>query len=193
MTKRWKMAIIASLLLAGAAMAQPYGMGPGHGGYGPGPGYGMGPGFGGGYGMGPGRGEGYGPGYGMGPGMMDGYGPGWGMGPGMMGGYGGGPGRGPGAWGDRGLAQLDLSADQRQKIGEIEAEAVKAMWGLMGTMHEQRYRLGSAGPQDEEAARKAFDAMTETRKAMFELQLQARKRIDAVLTPEQRDQLRKGG
>jgi len=122
--------------------------------------------------------------------MMDGYGPGWGMGPGMMGGYGGG--RGPGAWGG-GLAQLDLSADQRKKIGDIEAETAKAMWALMGTMHEQRYRLGSAGPQDEEAARKAFDAMSETRKAMFELQLQARKRIDAVLTPEQREQLRKAG
>lgn len=190
MTKRWKMAVIAGLLLAGTAMAQPYGMGPGYGG-----GYGMGPGYGGGYGMGPGYGGGYGGGYGpgngMGPGMMDGYGPGWGMGPGMMGGYG--PGRGAGAWGRGGLAQLDLSADQRKKIGEIEGETARAMWALMGTMHEQRYRMNGAEPLDEDAARKAFDAMTEARKAMFELQLQARKRIDAVLTPEQRDQLRKGG
>jgi Spy/CpxP family protein refolding chaperone len=47
------------------------------------------------------------------------------------------------------------------------------------------------GPLDEAAARKAFQAMSETRQAMFELQLEARKKIDAVLTPEQREQLQR--
>jgi len=44
---------------------------------------------------------------------------------------------------------------------------------------------------DEGDARKAYETMAETRKAMFEKQLEARKRIDALLTDEQRAQLRK--
>jgi len=64
----------------------------------------------------------------------------------------------------------------------------------MGAMHEQGYHMhGMFGPGalDEAAARKAFQAMAETQKAMFEMQLEARKKIDAVLTPEQREQLRR--
>jgi Spy/CpxP family protein refolding chaperone len=149
------------LLLSAAAMAQPYGMGPGMMGGGPG-GYGHG---------------GYGMGYGMGPGM------GYGMGPGMM-------------WGNAGnaYAGLDLSAEQRKQIAEIEQEASRAMWQQMGAMHEQGYRMNGmcgAGPLDEDAARKSFQAMTDARKAMFETQLQARKKIDAVLTGEQRERLRR--
>ena len=77
--------------VAGAAVAQPSG-------YGPGMMYGNGPG------------GGYGPGY-MGPGMMygggpgGGYGPGW-MGPGMMYGYGG------GGWGLQQQGNLNLTVDQ---------------------------------------------------------------------------------
>ena len=159
--------VAASLVLASAAMAQPYGMG----GYGPG--YGMGPGMMGGYG-GPG-------GYGMGPGMMWGYGgrSGYGMGPGMIWGFGG-----------DAYAGLNLSAEQRQKIADIQEETAKAMWQLMGTMHQQGYQMYGPGAQDEEAARKAYEQMSATQKAMFDLQLEARKEIDAVLTKEQREQLR---
>ena len=154
--------LAASLLVAGLAAAQPYGMGPG---------------MMGGYGYGPSAG------YGMGPGMMAAPG-GYGMGPGMMGG------------GFRGeaYAGLDLTAEQRQKIAAIEQATAKAQWQLMGTMHEQSYVMhgnGGAGALDEAAARKSFDAMTEARKAMFELQIDARKKIDAVLTPQQREQLRR--
>src|SRR5574337_1213245 len=144
--KRATLAAAASLLVAGVAAAQPYGMWPGA----------MG-GNGGGYGCG--------------------------MGPGMMGGYGG-----------DAYAGLDLSPEQRQKIADIQQEAAKAMWQLMGTMHEQRYHMyGMFGPgaPDEQSARKAFESMTATRKAMFELQLSARKKIDAVLTDDQRAQLRR--
>lgn len=154
----------ASLLVAGVVVAQPFGMGPGYGG-----GYGMGPAMmGGGYGPGPGMMGGYGPG---------GYGPGgYGMGPGARGGYGG------------AFAGLNLSAEQRKQIADIQESTSKAMWQLMGTMHEQGYAMNGAA--DDAAARKAYDAMSETRKAMFELRLQARKQIDAVLTAQQRDQLR---
>jgi len=136
--------------------------------------------------------------YGMGPGMMNGYGPGagYGMGAGFMagpGGHGMGPGM-MGSFGGEAYVGLELSPEQRNKIAEIQQATAKAQWQLMGAMHEQGYRMhGIAGPGafDEAAARKSFDAMTETRKAMFEIQVEARKKFDAVLTPQQREQLRR--
>lgn len=130
--------------------------------------------------------------YGMGGGMMGGYGAGsgmmggpggYGMGPGMMGGYLG-----------EAYAGLDLSPEQRKKSADIQQETAKAQWQLMGSMHQQGYHMyGMFGPGalDEAAARKAFQTMTETQKAMFEMRLEARKKIDAVLTNEQREQVRR--
>lgn len=172
--KRAVMVAAAGALVAVAAGAQPNGSGYGMGGYG------MGPGMMGGYG----NGYGAGGGYGMGPGMMGGYGGGYGygMGPGMM-------------WGqNQAFADLKLSAEQRKKIDDIQEETFKAMWQLMGTMHQQGYHMhawAGPGPLDEAAARKAYEQMAATQKSMFELQLGARKKIDALLTPEQREQLRK--
>lgn len=156
--------VAAGVLVAGLVAAQPYGMGSG---------------MMGGYGYGPGTGYGYGYGNGMGPGFMGGPG---GHGMGMMSGFGG-----------DAYAGLKLTPEQRSQIAEIQQSTAKARWQLMGAMHEQGYGMyGNGGPGafDEAAARKSFDAMTETRKAMFELQLDARKKIDALLTPEQREQLR---
>ncbi|HJV62856.1 MAG TPA: Spy/CpxP family protein refolding chaperone [Albitalea sp.] len=131
--------------------------------------------------------------FGMGPGMMGGDG-GYGMGPGMMGsGYGMGPGMMGGYAGDA-YAGLNLTPEQRRKIADIQQETSKAMWQLMGTMHQQGYHMRDIfgpGPLDEASARKAFQTMTETQKAMFELRLDARKRIDAVLTKDQREQLQR--
>ena len=111
----------------------------------------------------------------MGPGMMGGYGPGgYGMGRGMMGGYG---------WG--GYGGLNLNDEQRAKIAAIQEESSRKQWELVGKMHEQRHQLyefDSSGKVDESAARKA----------MFEISLDVRKRIDAVLTKEQREQLQSG-
>lgn len=171
--KHTSMALIGGLplLLAASAWSQPSGMGSGmmDGGYG---GYGYDHG---GCGM-------------MGPGMMgnDGWGPGYGrggmMGPGMMGGYG------------RGYVP-DLTNEQRAKIAEIEKEFGRKQWDLMGKMHEQGIFPGGAyqgGKFDEQAARKAYDAMADLRKQMFENSLQERKSIDGVLTPQQREQQRRG-
>jgi Spy/CpxP family protein refolding chaperone len=175
--KRKLLAASAAVLLgtATAACSQPYGgMGPGMmGGYGQG---------GQGYGQGQGYGPGFGPGYGMGPGMMGGYG-GYGMGPGMMGGYGG-YGYGP-----------DLNAEQRAKISEIQQEFAQKHWESMGSMHRQggpMYEAFGPGSFDEKAARKAYETMAEAQKQMFEASLQMRKKIDAVLTPEQREQMARG-
>jgi Spy/CpxP family protein refolding chaperone len=129
---------------------------------------------------------------GMGPGMMGGYGGGYGMGPGMMGGsYGAGPGMMFG-YTDDAYAGLDLTPAQQKTIAGIQEQASKAMWQLMGTMHGQGYHMQGMfgpGPVDEAAARKSFQTMAETQKAMFELQLDARKKIDAELTKDQRDKL----
>jgi len=120
-----------------------------------------------GYGLGPGMmGGGYGPGHGMGPGM----------GPGMMGGYG------------PGYAALNLTDEQRKKIDAIQEDVWRKQGELMGAMHAQAYRMHDFGKADD-AARKAFDEMAVAHKQMFETQLEARKRIDAVLTAEQRKQL----
>ena len=176
--KRKLIAAAASMLLAASAWSQPYGMGPGMmGGYGPG---GYGPG---GYGMGPGMMGGYGPGgYGMGPGMMGGYGGGYGMGPGTMGGYGG------------GYGIPDLTSEQRAKIAQIQDEFGRRQWELMDRMHQQ-WGTGDVyrdGVLDEKAARKAYEVMAEARKQMFENSLEAQKRIDAALTKQQREQMRRG-
>jgi Spy/CpxP family protein refolding chaperone len=178
-----------------AVFAQPggygYGMGPGMmGGWG----YGMGPGmmygYGGGYG-------GYGPGYGMGPGMMGGYG-GYGIGPGMMYGYGGpGSGTGPGygyrgGYGSRGWgAGLNLTEEQRGKIGKIQQDLRSKQWDLMGKMQDEYSRRADA--PDEAAASKADDQIASLQQQMFNNAADARKQMDAVLTKEQRQQLRREG
>jgi len=193
--------------LAQAGTPQPaQGMGPGM--MGPGQGQGMGPGMMG-QGYGPGMmGQGYGPGMmgqGYGPGMMgQGYGPGMmgqGIGPGMMG-YGMmGQGMGPGMmggmmYGANPYASVDLSADQRARISAIQEGLWRKQWDLMGRMHEERYhmqQLMSGAVADDAAARKAYQAMADAHKQMFDAMLAARKQIDAVLTQEQRDRLKRGG
>jgi len=116
----------------------------------------------------------------MGGGMMEqgmtgGYGQG--MGSGMMGRYGG----------------LDLSDEQRAKIAGIQREVGRKQWELMAKMHDQKFHmhdLYGAGKVDDASARKAFDEMSDAHRQMFETTLEARKRIDSVLTDEQRKQLR---
>jgi len=130
---------------------------------------------------------------GWGPGMMDGYGPGPGWG-GMM------DGRGAGWQGMTGLQMgfgldywsLKLSDEQRDKILAIERAASSKRWELMGKMREQGLRAHenyATGKLDDEVLRKNYQAMSDAHKAMFEASLQTRKDIQAVLTPEQREQL----
>lgn len=165
--KRTLIGAAIAAILATAAWAQPdYG-----------PGYGMGPGMMGDYGPGGGYG------YGMGPGMMGGYGRGYGMGPGMMGGY------GPG-----GYYGLKLSDEQRSKIADIQQEQWRKQWALMSAMHELRFkqfRAEESGKSGDADARKSYQAFADLQKQMFENSLETRKRIDAVLTKEQREDLKK--
>jgi Spy/CpxP family protein refolding chaperone len=132
---------------------------------------------------------------GMGPGMMGGDGGGYGMGSGTMGGneYGMRPGMMFG-YTNEAYSGLDLTPEQKKSIASIHKQASKGMWQHMGTVHGQGYHmqgLFGSGPLDEPAARKSFNSMIEAQTAMFELQLGARKQIDAILTQDQRDKLRR--
>jgi Spy/CpxP family protein refolding chaperone len=160
--------------LAAIAADQSNGAAPGYGGYGPGMMRGYGPGM-----MG-----GYGPGYGMGPGMMGGYGPGYGMGPGMMG-------MGFGRMG--GLWELDLKDDQMDKIGKIREELWARQRGLMQQMWEEQDKLRQlyyADKPDRAAIDKATTRLGELQRQAMDAHLDAEKKIEDVLTKEQREQLR---
>lgn len=148
-------------------------------------------------GMGPGMMGGYGPGYGMGPGMMGGYGPGYGMGPGMMGGYGRGYGMGPGMMGyGSAYRDLNLSADQRAKITEIRRTMRTKHWGLMAQMMDAQDKLQDLYDDDKPdaaAINKQYKIMEDLRRQMVDSAVEARNRIDAILTKEQREKAREGG
>lgn len=130
------------------------------------PGYGMMDGYDSNYGMG------------MGPGMMGRHS----MGSGMMGGYGS-------------AADLNLSAEQRGKIAMIQNDIRRKHWELMGKMHDEQSQMNElylADNRDEAALSKSYRKMSELRHQMFDSSLNAQKQIDAVLTKEQRDKLKRG-
>lgn len=117
-----------------------------------------------------------------------------GMGPGMMGGPGMGSGMMEGCHADP-YAALKLSSEQRAQLDDIQREFRRTQQKLMSRMHEQEFHmhdLFALAGADEAAARKSFDAMSAAMKDMFEASLEAGKRINAVLTDEQRKQLRRG-
>lgn len=186
----------------GIASAQPAPGQPGPGMMGGwGPGYHMGPGMTGGWGpgqgMGPGMMGGWGPGQGMGPGMMGGWGSGYHMGPGMMGGWGmGGPGM-MGFGAGRALWMLDLDEKQRAELVKIQDETRKRHWELAGKMHDEmakmRDAMNTGGKRDREAALAAFDRISALRKQRLEIALDTADRVDQVITPEQREKLRRWG
>ena len=148
-------------------------------------------------GPGYGSGAGYGPGYG--PGMMGGYGPGdgAGYGPGMMRGYGGyGPGMMGGYGGQGGLAALNLTSEQTDKIFAIQEEQRSKNWSVMGDLRKEMFKLRQmyyADNVDPNAYADQQKKVDELRRQMTKSHLEARKQIEAVLTPEQRKQFRQFG
>lgn len=107
--------------------------------------------------------------------MMGGYGPGYGMGPGMMGGYGRLP---------------DLTAEQRTKIGKIRDETRRRNWALMGQLMDEQARLGDlydAPKQDSDTISASYKKISELQRKMYESAADAHKRMEAVLTQEQKE------
>ena len=115
---------------------------------------------------------------------------GWGMmgGAGMMGGWGmmGGAGMMGSGWG-----ALDLSKDQRNRIYAIHRELREKQFALMDRMHDsmQSVSVYHDGKFDEQAVRSAHASAEKIHQQMFENMLNAQKQVDAVLTPQQRQQL----
>ena len=124
--------------------------------------------------------------HGMGGGMMHGHG----MRAGMMGGHGT-----MGGHHSDGYSDLKLSSEQRAKLDGIQRELQQKQSEAMSRMHKQAFHMHdplALASVDEETARKSFDAMSAAMKEMFEVSLQAGKRMNALLTDEQREQLRRG-
>jgi len=134
---------------------------------------------------------------GMGPGMMGdyggpGYGGGYGMGAGMMGGYGG----SYGMMGPENFGGLNLSDDQKAKVTQIQRDARRKMWSLMGRMMESRYALQDlydADKQDAAAINRQFKELEDMRRQMVESSVDMHNRINEILTKEQREQIRGWG
>lgn len=143
-----------------------------------------GPGMMGGYG-GPGQGP-------YGPGMMRGQGQSYGYGPGMMGGgmmsrgMLGGMGLGP-------LHALDLNEQQQTRINQIRDETRRKNWDTMGKLMDEQARLRdllAAEKRDPAAIGKQSMKMADLRRQLLEASIESHNRIEALLSKEQKDQLR---
>lgn len=143
-----------------------------------------GPGMMGGYG-GPGQGP-YGPGMMRGQGQAYGYGSGM-MGGGMMsGGMMGGMGLGP-------LQALDLNEQQQTRINQIRDETRRKNWESMGKLMDEQARLRdllAAEKRDPAAIGKQSMKLADLRRQLLEASIESHNRIEALLSKEQRDQLR---
>ena len=115
----------------------------------------------------------------------------WAPAPAVLGGYG--MGYGPyGPWmahGRYGFSSIDLSPEQREKISAIEHDLRARQLPLMSQMDD----LVWAGdePFDEPGDRRDYEQFTALQKKVFENALDARRQVSAVLTQQQRDQLRR--
>jgi len=122
-------------------------------------------------------------GYGMGPGMMGGYGM-MGMDPGVLG------------YGQLGpIGMLDLKDDQIKQISKIQDDLVKRHRDLMQKVWEQQDQLGKlyyAEKRDDTAIKKAYAKLNDLQKEMLDARLDADKRIEALLSKEQKEQMQRG-
>jgi len=124
---------------------------------------------------------------GQGPGMM---GSGM-MGGGMMGGAQGGMmgGQGPGAM----LTALNLSDEQREKVLAIHEAQRKKNWATMGEVRSEQFKLRGLYGTEKLDADKIVEQqkkVDELRRQMLKSRVEAHNQVAAVLTPEQRKQLR---
>jgi Spy/CpxP family protein refolding chaperone len=145
-------------------------------------------------GPGQGAGPGYGPGYGWGPGTMMG-GPGWGPGAGR--GPGGGPGWGGGGYGPGGgLATLNLTDEQQQKIAVVLEENRRKNWDVMGQVRAEQFKLRQVAASEKVDANAIVEQqkkVDDLRRNMLKSRIETRNQVDAILTAEQRKQHRQLG
>jgi Spy/CpxP family protein refolding chaperone len=101
----------------------------------------------------------------------------------MMGGYGAG-----------GMfAALNLSDEQREKISAIQEAQRQKNWATMGAVRSEQFKLrGMYGTEKLDADKLVAQQkkVDELRQQMLKSRVEAHNQIAAVLTPEQRKQLR---
>lgn len=126
---------------------------------------------------------------GSGMGMMGGgmgMGPGGGMGMGM-----GGPGMGMMGMGP--MSMLDLSDEQRHKIVKIQDDTRRKNWDTYGKIMDEQAKLRDLYSGETVDAKKAgaiYGNVSKLQQQVLESNLEAHNRVQAVLTKEQKEQLR---
>ncbi len=133
--------------------------------------------------------------YGYGPGMMGGGG----YGPGMMGG-GGGWGRGGFGSGMMGFgtgpALAQLPAEKQEQLRKLQVTTMQSMVALMSDMQVKGQALHEAlgkFPIDQTGAKKAHDAMDQTRTQMFALHLTTLAQAQQIMGKETWESLQSSG
>jgi Spy/CpxP family protein refolding chaperone len=126
---------------------------------------------------------------GYGQGMM-----GQGQGQGMMG-QGQGYGQGMMGSGRQGgmFAALNLTDEQRQKVLAIQEQHRQKNWAAMGEVRAEQYKLRSlygAEKLDADKVAEQQKKVDELRRALLKSRVEAHNQMAAVLTPEQRKQMR---
>ena len=92
------------------------------------------------------------------------------------------------------LDALYLSDEQQSRINKIRDETRKSHWSLAGEMMDLQAELRdlyAAPRQDSAAIDKAYKKQGELQQKMYETRVEAQKRIEATLTREQQEKLRK--
>ena len=105
---------------------------------------------------------------------------------------------GMGMMGEMGaISHLDLNDSQRKQILKLHDELRRKNWDAMGKMQDEMARLRDAmwatGKRDRAAILAANQRMSELRLQMLENALDAADKAEALLTPQQREQLRRSG
>lgn len=135
-----------------------------------------------------------GEGYGYGPGMMGGYGPRYGGGMGAMMGMMGVDGHGMMGLGPYYL--LDLNEQQRGKVSQIQDEMRKKNWEVVGKLIDEQARLRdlyAADKRDPAVIGKQSMKIAELRRQLVEASVDTHNRIEALLSKEQKERLRRFG
>ncbi len=126
---------------------------------------------------------GTGPGYGIDPGMISSSALDPGIacsGPGMMG----------GGWGMGPWSRADLTAEQRTEINKIRDETRRKNWELMGRLMDEQAGLRDlydAPKRDGDALSEAYRKVRGLKQQIYETSEDAYERIDAILTPKQKE------
>ena len=95
--------------------------------------------------------------------------------------------------GGHGLAALNLTDEQREKVFAIQEEGRQKNWTVMGEVRSEQFKLRNLYRQDPLDANKIAEQQKKVdglRQQMLRSRVETHNQIAGVLTPEQRKQLR---